>query len=60
MGGLITDDILNTFAIVAPPERVGDALRARFGGLVSRASLYIDYHGNPDAWQPVIDDIAGR
>jgi probable F420-dependent oxidoreductase len=60
MDGLISDEMLDTFAIVAPPERVGDALQARFGGLVSRASLYVDYERNPGPWQAIIDDIARR
>jgi probable F420-dependent oxidoreductase len=60
MENLINEDMLNTFAIVAPPERVGEALHARYGGLVSRASLYVDYDRNPDAWQAIIDDVARR
>jgi probable F420-dependent oxidoreductase len=60
METLISEEMLNAFAIVAPPERVSDALHARFGGLVSRASLYVDYDRNPGAWQEIIGDIARR
>lgn len=60
MESLISAEMLDTFAIVAPPERVGDALHARFGDLVSRASLYVDYDRNPGAWQAIIGDIAQR
>ena len=36
MGRLITDEILEEFAIVAEPAKVAGALKARFGGLVDR------------------------
>ena len=36
MGELIDDDILEQFAIVAEPHRVGEALRARYGDLIDR------------------------
>jgi len=37
MGTLINDDILDAFAIVAPPDEVGSRLLARYGGLLDRA-----------------------
>ncbi|MBK7950498.1 MAG: LLM class F420-dependent oxidoreductase [Deltaproteobacteria bacterium] len=36
MGDLVTDEVLEAFAIVAPPEKVADAISARFAGLVDR------------------------
>ncbi|MEZ4332745.1 MAG: LLM class F420-dependent oxidoreductase [Myxococcota bacterium] len=36
MGERITDEVLEAFAIVAPPDRVVSALAARFGPLVDR------------------------
>ena len=36
MGNLITDDILDTFAIVAPPDQVAGKLRTRFAGAIDR------------------------
>ncbi len=36
MGELITDEILEEFAVVAPPDEVAGALKARFGGVVDR------------------------
>ncbi|MFO0688834.1 MAG: LLM class F420-dependent oxidoreductase [Myxococcota bacterium] len=36
MGELVTDEVLEAFAVVAPPEKVADAIAARFGGLVDR------------------------
>ena len=39
MGGLITDDILEEFAIVGDIDEVVDKFRHRFGGLVDRTML---------------------
>jgi probable F420-dependent oxidoreductase len=36
MGRLVDDDVLQAFALIAEPDRVGAALRARWGGLVDR------------------------
>jgi probable F420-dependent oxidoreductase len=39
MGGLIDDDVLNAFAIVAPPEEIAGRLESRCAGVVSRVSV---------------------
>jgi probable F420-dependent oxidoreductase len=43
MAGLIDDEVLNTFAVVSPPEEVPKILRARFGDIVSRITFYAPY-----------------
>ncbi len=43
MGDLITDEMLDAFAVVAEPEDVAPTLRARFGPLVDRISFYTPY-----------------
>jgi len=43
MGELITDDVLDAFAVVAPPEKVVGAVKARYSGLVDRLSLGLDF-----------------
>ena len=43
MGALITDEILDQFAIVATPDKVVGAIKARYGDLVDRISLYFDF-----------------
>jgi probable F420-dependent oxidoreductase len=48
MGELIDDDVLDAFAIVAPPEKVADAVRARFEGLIDRMSFYLPYQAPPE------------
>ncbi|MGH9084467.1 MAG: LLM class F420-dependent oxidoreductase [Acidimicrobiales bacterium] len=57
MGDLITDDILDTFAVVAEPEQLADGIRARYGDVVQRLSFYAPYASDPDRWQQVMDDL---
>ncbi len=40
MPALVSDEMLAAFAIEAPPERLGAALRERFDGLLDRVGLY--------------------
>jgi probable F420-dependent oxidoreductase len=54
MGGLIDDEMLNTFAVVAEPDQLAPELLARYGGLVDRISFYAPYKTQPDTWLPVI------
>lgn len=54
MGDLITDEILETFAVVAEPEDVPKALLARFGDVVDRLSFYAPYRSDPDRWKGVL------
>lgn len=49
MGDLVSDEMLETFAVVAPPEEVGRALVSRFAGALDRVSLYTPYQLDPDA-----------
>jgi probable F420-dependent oxidoreductase len=54
MGELIDDDILNTFAVVAPLDQVAAEVRRRFGDLVDRFSFYAPYKVDPDMWKGVV------
>ena len=57
MGNLITDDILNTFAVVAEPEKVAPELASRYGDIIQRLSFYAPYKSDPERWLPVIDAL---
>ncbi len=54
MGELITDDILDEFAVVAEPEAVPKAMLARYGGIVDRLSFYAPYESDPERWKQVL------
>ena len=43
MGGLVGDDVLHAFAIVAEPAAVATQVQRRFGGLIDRVSFYSPY-----------------
>lgn len=57
MGNLITDEILNTFAVVGEPERVAPELVTRYGDVIDRISFYAPYKADPVRWLPVIDAL---
>ncbi len=54
MGNLITDDILNTFAVVAEPEQIAPELLRRYGDVIQRVSFYAPYKSDPDRWRSVL------
>jgi probable F420-dependent oxidoreductase len=57
MGELIDDEVLNTFAVVAGPEGVGEELKRRYGGVVDRCSFYAPYKADPQQWTSVIEEL---
>jgi probable F420-dependent oxidoreductase len=54
MGELITDEVLEAFAVVCPLDRVASEVRARFEGLVDRFSFYAPYKVDPETWKGVL------
>ena len=54
MGELITDEMLDAFAVVAEPDEVAPELRARFGPLLDRISFYMPYRADPDATKAMV------
>jgi probable F420-dependent oxidoreductase len=57
MGGLIDDEMLEAFAVVAPVDEVGTALRARWGGLLHRLSFYAFADLSTDEWAEVVAQV---
>ena len=43
MGGLITDDILEEFAVVGEPKTVVPEMKRRYGAFVDRCSASFDF-----------------
>jgi probable F420-dependent oxidoreductase len=43
MGRRITDEILDAFAVIGPPEEIPTLLQQRFGDVIDRISLYMPY-----------------
>ena len=59
MGNLITDEILETFAVVGPPETVAPELHRRYGDVIERISFYAPYKSDPERWARVLSDLKG-
>jgi probable F420-dependent oxidoreductase len=57
MPGLVTDEMLATFAVEAAPGELGSALRERYANLIDRIALYIPFMpGEKDAfWRTVVE-----
>jgi len=57
MAGLIDDDILNTFAVVAEPDSVAAELKLRFGSTVDRLSFNTMGATSNELFAPIIADL---
>ncbi len=58
MGNLITDEILNTFAVVGEPEQIAPELKRRYDDVIQRISFYAPYKSDPQRWQRVLADLS--
>jgi probable F420-dependent oxidoreductase len=54
MRDLVDDEVLDAFAVVAEPEDVAAAVRARYRGLVDRFSVYASYPAPLELWDPLV------
>jgi probable F420-dependent oxidoreductase len=59
MGESITDEMLETFAVVTTPEDIPEQMLRRFGDLVDRLSFYAPYRSDPDRWQAILAGFRG-
>lgn len=61
MPGEITDEMVETFALVAPLDRLGAALRERYEGLVDRVAFYRPPRPLTDTafWERTVRDFYG-
>ena len=57
MGDLVDDEVVSSFAVIAEPDRLGTAIRERFGDVVDRFTFYAPYKHDPELWQPAIEDL---
>ncbi len=58
MAGLVDDEVLHTFAVVAEPSRVADVLLERYGTLVQRVAVHPSYDASPELWDGIASDLA--
>ncbi len=60
MGGLVGDDVLHAFAVVAEPAAVAAQIQRRFGGLVDRVSFYSPYQTRTETWDLVLQGLKSQ
>ena len=58
----ISDEMLNTIAVVSPPEALGAHLLNRYKGLVDRLGLYLPFvpAQRDEFWQRLVLEFNGR
>ncbi len=57
MSDLIDDQMLDTFAIVAEPDRVAGKLLERYGDLFTRLTPYPLGTQPPELWEPIVREL---
>jgi probable F420-dependent oxidoreductase len=60
LGSLITDEVLEEFAVVGPPEEAGYSLVRRYHGLADRVTLSAPYEVEPVTMARMVDAIRRR
>src|SRR4051794_4482772 len=57
IAGLITDEMVHTFAIVGTPEEAIEEARRRYGGVATRISLQVPEDADPDRWGALFERL---
>lgn len=58
MGELIDDEMVEAFAVVAEPDRLGPAIAERYGDIVDRFNFYAPYEHDSQLWVPAIQYLS--
>ncbi|HET6259035.1 MAG TPA: LLM class F420-dependent oxidoreductase [Pseudonocardia sp.] len=57
MGELVEDEVVDAFAVVTEPDRLGPALLERYGSIVDRFAFYAPYPHGDDLFGPAIETL---
>ena len=57
MADVVTDEILDAFAVQAPYDEVADALAQRYAGLADRMSFFSQWGDDRDRWPALLDAL---
>lgn len=60
MAAVITDEILDAFAVQATYDTVADALAERYAGLADRMSFLSQWGADRDRWRALLDALRAR
>ncbi len=58
MGALINDEMLDTFAVMAPFDQLAQAVRERYAGLLDRVGYYFPFNPDESDKRPIWDNAA--
>ena len=58
MAGLVTDEVLETVAVVAPMDQLAEHIRERCGEHADRVSFGVPYFGDAEYWADVATKLA--
>lgn len=59
MARLVTDEMLEAFAVRCEPSELGTRIRERYGDLADRVSLYSGFRFADDQWSDFLRDLRG-
>jgi len=57
MGALLPDDLVDAFAVVAPPDKVPQSIVERYGDMVTRVSFYAPYRMDRDRTMALVEGL---
>ena len=60
LSSVISDEVLDTFAIIGTPEEAVAEVKRRYGDLGTRITLSVPDGADPDRWGPVFDELRAR
>jgi probable F420-dependent oxidoreductase len=58
MAGLVTDEMLETFAVCCPLSQVAAQVRARYGDVAQRVSLVAHWARDPEPWAEIARELS--
>ncbi len=57
LGDVIDGEVLRTFAVVGEPDAIAPGLKARWGDIATRLSLYTPYPSDPGIWPSIVEAL---
>jgi len=53
LAGVVSDEVLETFAVIGTPEQAAEEIRRRYGDVATRATVSVPEGADPERWAPV-------
>jgi probable F420-dependent oxidoreductase len=57
MGQLVTDEVLEEFAVISPRDNLAQSIKQRFDGLLDRFSFYVPYEVPAGYWDSTVREL---